>query len=707
MRKKAAAEYAKLVISGIQDDGKEVELRQQLGFPDRNSISEKTVQSPNHSVQFLDPEQIERVGIWKRHVINGETYFIRDKSIAYEFQHWAKVDRIMPKNKMRIVFLGESVARGYLLDPYFTPCKYLQQLLDIHSEQPVEIVDLARTSIHIHELEDLCVSSLALQPDMLVIFAGNNWRYTLYPLSDAEVEQIKAWVHDENRFDRIRQLLENKCLRMIDKFFSTLSHLSKQYQLPIVFVIPEFNLKEWRSVPDDLILLWPNGKTSEWETIKEEAELAFRENRFIQAESWARELIRINKANPYGYELIARCKYEAGLWEEARIYFESARDCSLFRRVSRPSCNGFMRKFILEQKEKLENLHIVDLPEVFKAELKGDIPGNDLFLDYCHLNVKGIQLAMKHVCQTVLSLIQGRDVLVDEIREPDVQIEDQVIADAYFLAAVHSAHIGDQSSEVLYESCKKALQKSKRMTETMTHFIDLASRKIPWILNKKSEYFIQAGYAKQYPILYQPEDVKTLDINLVDAMIRALQEEGVKLEHEVFDLRTRYFGVNERKVDMLETYYRETSYMYAGRVSGYFARSRGYISSISRVSRFYLIVDRNRLNSGSEVVLELTYRTPNDSAHPKEIVIKGNGIFISKSNTSNEWNDLTVKFPLFIMKDNGVNIIEIEWPYIDEWEEKMILENSRKYKGDDWYVRCSRLAYGDIHRFYAYVNKAQ
>jgi hypothetical protein len=52
--------------------------------------------------------------------------------MMHEWDWWANLGRIEPKEagRARVVLIGESVARGYLYDPQFTPAMALEMMLE-------------------------------------------------------------------------------------------------------------------------------------------------------------------------------------------------------------------------------------------------------------------------------------------------------------------------------------------------------------------------------------------------------------------------------------------------------------------------------------------------------------------------------------------------------------------------------------------------
>lgn len=91
--------------------------------------------------------------------------------------HWwglAKEVRVRKEVK-RCVLLGESVARGFFFDPVHTPASMLSQALNGASDESYEVIDLAATNATLNDLMRLLDEIPLLEPDVVVIWAGNNW----------------------------------------------------------------------------------------------------------------------------------------------------------------------------------------------------------------------------------------------------------------------------------------------------------------------------------------------------------------------------------------------------------------------------------------------------------------------------------------------------------------------------------------------------
>lgn len=91
---------------------------------------------------------------------------------------------------------------------------------------------------------------------------------------------------------------------------------------------------------------------------------------------------------------------------------------------------------------------LADLPRRLEEYLCGEIPGQRLFLDYCHLNVEGIKVAMAFAAETLLPLLDQPGYGWDYLSKIDLPISRQLEGEAQFLAAVHNGNWG-QGSEII------------------------------------------------------------------------------------------------------------------------------------------------------------------------------------------------------------------------------------------------------------------
>lgn len=669
--------------------------RNEAGFI-REVLADLQLPLPPPNTQITESME-EKVGIWKRQVPGSPGEFVRDVRNRHEFCHWAQVERIPPKGaRTRIVFAGESGARGFLLDPFHNPATCLEELLnDTLGAEEMEVVDIARVSIRLRDLQSVCLQSSLLEPDVLVVYAGDNWRKSLWALNEEEVSTLLQSLHEPRRYEVIQAVFEQKSDALIGAFFERLYEQFTLKGIPVIFIIPEFNLQAWKSNESEKILSWPGEESEEWHALRLQAEELLQAGRFEELSPLATRMVQLNSANPLGYELLAEVYENAGMLDEARRYLEKARDTNMYRIGPPPACTSFIREQILKHAEYF-GIRTVDLPDRFAADLAGELPSFNIFLDYCHLNPRGIELAMRYTAEQILQSLGRR--LSGEVASSVHKPAAETVSKAHFYAAVHSAHIGDQPYEILYYHCKQAIKLWPGMTDWFRSFIDLTSRKVPWVLNRQYETVC----TKQYVILRQFTDCMVLDLGLARAMVQCLKEEGLDIRAEMNALRIeQHQPLPHRSVNLLETYYRENSYftVFSGSKSvDYNSKDQCYYSARGKISTFYLIADPMSTLRG-----QLTLRGPIGHGH-----VEGEPVYaellVNKKRVARlpllaTWSNYSVDIHREDLSEDGVNELQILWPGMDSITEEIYAAYDRSYSGYELFIKRARPAYGDIFRW--------
>ncbi len=124
------------------------------------------------------PRPPEPISIWEPREAEGETVWVRPDPQPLG-DHFAATKILRHKRAelpLRVGFFGESVAAGYLYAPHVTPARVLEgQLRAAGGSGNFEVVDLARTNETLASLAETVRTAVQIQPDVLVLFAGNNW----------------------------------------------------------------------------------------------------------------------------------------------------------------------------------------------------------------------------------------------------------------------------------------------------------------------------------------------------------------------------------------------------------------------------------------------------------------------------------------------------------------------------------------------------
>ena len=641
-------------------------------------------------------EHYDQVGIWRRRKENGEECFFRCPEMATDWHLWADVERIPPKRKKRrVVLIGESAARGFLYDPMFTPAVALQTVLQTHCmANEVEVVDLARSNLGL-EIEKLAKSALLLDPDAIVIFAGNNWG----PLPGsfwAEKEDV-ARVVRENGLSGMKHLFEAHVALGVKALLKSIAGFYLTRAVPVVWVIPEFNLGDWREPIQNPPHLADHAN-KQWLEAADEARLAIRNRDFHRAASMARRMVELDQGlSVAGFYILADCRCQTGDWAGAREYLESARDAVIWDHSFTVSPRAYS---VVQQALRLAAAEhgntIVDLPAIFREYLHDEIPDRRLFLDYCHLNSTGIQIFVSATASALLEVFRGEKFCWGKFMEQATIPTAKVRAEADLLAAIHNAH-WFQGYDLPRYFCVQSLRLWPEIASVMTDLIDRQTRRAPILMNKSAEHILKSGF----PLIqhYLSHSVKKLlDKVLLDALADSLREVGLSAGKMINWLRREEHSLMSGSTNLLDHYYLWSGGQAQEVMWGLSEDEEGsqYYKAYNLESKFVFVGEK-----GCTASLRITCRLPNAGAPAKNISFLINGVFIGEATIGKKWETWDILATGDIVLD-GLNGIAVVWP-APEFPGKQAMETVADdiLKGklpESYYV------FGEIHSFVA-INK--
>ena len=314
---------------------------------------------------------LDKIGIWARDQGDQLSPYRRLEQRRSEWRLWADNDEIpTPSGRRRIVFLGKSVARGYLYDPAFAPAVVLQRLLRrLPVTQDVDVIDLARSNIDPAGIVRLAAQSARLNPDLFILFAGNNWsssrfydRATRRKLIEALARQgyrgyidaIEVW-----RARRTKMALEH------------LADIANRADAPVIVIVPETNLLDWREDRAPIVPILSSDLSIKWFDLASKAEVALDAGCYPEAARLASDLIAIDEGtSPVGPSIVGRCRVAEGDMESARTLFEAARDvCRALPLNTSPGCSKSIQDGLRDSGER-HGFHVVDLPVLMRERLR-------------------------------------------------------------------------------------------------------------------------------------------------------------------------------------------------------------------------------------------------------------------------------------------------------------------------------------------------
>ncbi|MFB9037018.1 hypothetical protein [Xanthomonas arboricola] len=611
--------------------------------------------TPSAETSAAAEEPAGTIGIWK---LDAEgTSFHRDTGNTGDWAYWAQQQRIEAKGaRQRIVFLGESVARGMFYDPGYTPAQVLAEVLGKQAgRQAPEVIDLARTNASMATLRRTARQAEQLHPQQAVIFAGNNWAGNRAYVGREHTYALVASLRDGG-IAGLRRQVEQELVGEITALMDDIAGLYAQRGVPVCWVLPEFNLQDWRDPKVQAHWLEGAGVNQAWLALQDQAEECLSVNDYDAARQHAEAMLALDGGDcATTAHLLAACCRGLGMVEEQRQFLEMARDASIidFNRSYSPRITALIHRTIVEKAAALGH-QTVDLQQVFHLATGTLVSGRELFLDYCHLTSHGIRLAMAAVARQLLAGQNGTQPSLEALLEHAPWPTDADEADAHLLAAIHNAHWG-QSYDVVLHYCRRAAEKSPAILELMDIIVEIQNERLPTWMNARATELIESVSPQIKRYLFSME-FKCLDRLLVDAFIQCHKDLGVDLAPRVAALRIGAHCVSALgRVDLLDPYYHSTSFSDQQFIEGGVNQHNDYYKGYGPSSAFCFI-------SGGEGdhAVRITLKSA-DGASDGHAEVLVNQVACHRIALSGEWQTHEITLHAGILKP-GVNDISITWP---------------------------------------------
>ena len=607
------------------------------------------------------------ISIWQPLEKNGKWVFRRPEPTAYG-DHYAQCPEFALEKKAgqkRICFFGESVAAGHLYAPFLTPAKVLAHQLEMAQSPPFEVVDLARTNETTAPMVQTIKRSLQLDPDLWVIFAGNNWNLLEIPEASPYYPS-KRWRKDiaealrHGGLDGLLSWAAKALLTKVDRAFAQIHKLAQARGIAVVLVIPEVNLADWETLQPPALL--GAKETRQWFLHFQAARTAMNREQWREAQKQALAMLKLDGgACPTPYRIIGMVQNKLGHEQNAHDAWRAEVDSSHYASLcflGSPQCSSMFRNLQLKLAKRF-GFEPVDLKPVFRQHSTTPVTDRRLFLDYCHLTREGMTVAMKAVTKTLFNLWQL------PWQPPSLSLDawcpaisGEADATAKLGAAVHCAHrllpLRDKIEIVSYW-CKEALKTSPGIRRNMMALIQARGQRLPALFspaqerNHNSPYRLQIQHGWKYD---------HLDVSLIQGMIRAGKEFGYPFDDHFNRSLTEGQGLNEKPRDLLfppTLLWEPLLRFYPQLMNQHQVHGWALYRSPWPRSQFALVC-----NGSDDLALDLTVRVPKQIGRRK-LGLAINGEVFKFLFVGNPWANRNLVIPKDLLKQ-GLNCLSISWP---------------------------------------------
>lgn len=620
------------------------------------------------------------IGTWHPVYQDGDIVFTRleqSDSVFWE-STCSQFNLKKDSDKTRVCLIGESAAAGMFFTPHISPSLVLANYLECNSETMWDVIDLTRNCMNAGALIETCTSALQLEPDYIVLLAGNNWFSDIMIEHDSSISRRRIYAQslDNNGMSGLINTYRDNAEKLAEKVLHQIDLIAKKNTTKFIFAIPALNYGDWqRRCP----LHWlDNEKTSEWYERYRSALTSIDSGDYETGLKLGKEMIQIDgRTNSTSNRIVANCLIALERSDEAYDYCVAECDNSLMfdHITSFPGVLSFVRKY---NDMMYENLQIIDLEAVFMEYSSEKILGSSFFVDYCHLNPEGYKVAMAAIAHKILSkqtaptkeVIKSWKNLVQKTQLP--KVDKSSLAVSYFSAALYNTHLNMPITDKLNIEkyvilFQKAVDCSDSVLDLMELYVKGRSCQFGagFAMSKSGQKFFELMNSPlDFPVAQEAPGVDALTITCI---CRTLDVNGRNGKELLKAYQQNYINLLDKGVDLTEPKYIEwinANVRMAMDSENSSRRKVPFYKSWWPWSYFTLVS-----HGESDLEAEITYRIPShvQSDVNKKVNIAINNQLVAQLSVSHNWTSHKIIIPQKMIV-NGFNHLSLEWPELTQNE---------------------------------------
>jgi hypothetical protein len=605
------------------------------------------------------PLAADHLGPWHPVYRNGETWFERERDD--DAAHlWSDAKTILPRGAApRVVLLGESVARGWGLDPLCNPCSHLRELWRHHPAGDVEVVDLARNGMLPGELLSTMRAARDLEADVYVVFAGNNW--LLPSPDDFDVRAAGAAVTGRRSWRPVGEAIARAVTDQTSALVKDLAGIARDHNARLVLVVPASNLRDWAPDPSWINPLLDSATRQRRDALLASAEAALDRGDVKAAETLLWQTVACEDGiAPTALYKLGQCALARDDADAAWRLLERARDAVLSLTVPAvPACFGATAQATRERGQ-LEGAVVVDLSWWLRHVRGGTPPGRELFLDSVHMTAEGIRLAACAIAAAVGPLI-GRSVDDDALQAVPIAVTPEAVAQGHLCAALYAARCG-QPLETIRWQIEAAIAADAGIVEAIACYVDRAVRRAPDVLCASFGRLLRLE--TQYPGLRYFRNRwreewragghrhKRVDLELIQRLCEAIRPHQPHECGRLLELLSEEHRLDRRPIDagMLSGFEPPLGAVGHGKTGG------GILRAVTPETTLRFVVSEE----AADVTVRLTARVPR-RARGGQAALFVNGVPAHAWTVEDRWQTVVCTLPAPLLRP-GTNALTIRWP---------------------------------------------
>ncbi len=350
------------------------------------------------------------------------------------------VEIVLIKNKVplkkapgevRIFTYGESTMYGAHYGTFSSPARWLDEYLtEFLPRKSIRVVNFARLGCSSHFVRQTVRQTLVYQPDLMIFYVGHNGflpkntKEEIEARSHTFLHQSQRWLQksrffselyrqilrftvsdQSNRFSESKEadeievdpwIFSNQAVisRMDHRYsvnldylkenLSQIIHLAKKNHIPVVFLKPVCNLKDFAPSYSVHMKSLTENELNQWNDAYQKGIEEERKNNVNSAEKKYQSAYRLDSTHADLCYRLGQISFQNKNYAAAKKFFEEARDNDA--KINRATGDILS---IFKDMSKQENVLLVDTEEVLKGKVEGGILGEPVVEDNVHFSIEG------------------------------------------------------------------------------------------------------------------------------------------------------------------------------------------------------------------------------------------------------------------------------------------------------------------------------